>query len=853
VITAETIRQALQCGEPGCDCHKPTRHVHCPAHADSKPSLSVTEKDGKILVKDFGRCSQDRVIAALKEKGLWPSSNGDRPQARRKARGKPEAIYDYQDADGKIIFQVCRYHTPTGKSFLQRRPDDKGGWIWGLSAGEYGRWSNQKDWYKVDKKKSYVETKNFPECKPVLYRLPEVQKADTVYIPEGEKDVDRLRTLGLTATTNPGGANVKWQKSYNKHFKGKAVIILPDNDKPGKDHALDVARNLHVVAASVKVVELPGLPEKGDVSDWMEAGGTVEQLLALADATPAWDQDQTQDEEITAPEDDRKRPTQAELLIKLAGDAELFHDINLKGYATIPVDSHRETWPIRAKGFRSWLSRRFYEKTSKAPGGQAWQDALGVLEAQAHFDGPGYDVYVRVAHVAGKIYIDLANDSWQAVEITRSGWRVVDDPPVKFRRPRGLAAMPTPQPGGNLNDLKRFINCREEDWPLVGAWLVGAFSPGPYPVIALQGEQGTAKSTAARALKSLVDPGSTLLRTSPRNIQDLMIAASNSWCLSFDNLSDLKPWLSDGFCRLSTGGGMAARELYSDDEETILDAMRPVILNGIDSLVSRGDLAARTILLELLRIEAWRRRREGDLWREFDAARPGILGAVFNALSAALANFQKVELAQLPRMADFATWVVAAELALPWKQGDFLAAYTRNCAAVVEHSLDADPVAMAVRAFMEGKESWEGTPSELLVLLEGWISEGARRSKSWPKAANSLSNRLRRAAPALRAGGIEIERTKSGSKNRTITIFRIEGGKDRPDRSDRPFHCNSEDLNGDDKGDDPTVPKNDPQKRPSPRKGTDGKGWDDGDDKKPPISKPDESGLPLDDAEEIEI
>jgi hypothetical protein len=470
----------------------------------------------------------------------------------------------------------------------------------------------------------------------------------------------------------------------------------------------------------------------------------------------------------------RKGPTQAEILISLAGDAELFHDVNFKGYATVEADGHKETWPIRSKGFKSWLLRRYYEATGKAPGGQAWQDALGVLEAKAHFDGPELEVYVRVAHVGGHIYVDLANEAWEAVEITSAGWRIAGSPPVKFRRPRGLAPLPTPRSGDHLNELRPFVNCLEEDWPLVIAWLLGAFSPGPYPALDFQGEQGVAKSTAARVLKSLVDPGSTLLRTAPRNIQDLMIAAANSWCLSFDNLSDLKPWLSDGFCRLATGGGMAARELYSDDEECILDAMRPLLINGIDHLASRGDLADRTILLELPKIQDEDRRKENEIKAEFETARPGILGAIFDALSAVLANLHTVELARLPRMADFAVWVVAAEPVLPWEPGGFLDAYARNQRWVTEHSLEADHVAMAVRAFMEGKDLWQGTPGELLVYLEGWVSEGARRSKSWPKAANSLSNRLRRAAPALRAGGLEIEKGWS-KKSRTITILRIDG------------------------------------------------------------------------------
>jgi len=732
----ETIRAALRCGQPGCTCHKPTSHVHCPAHEDHRPSLSVSEKHGKVLVKCHAGCDQGAVIEALKARNLWSSSNGDRPQA---VKPRIVATYDYHDSAGKLVFQVVRREP---KDFRQRRPDGKGGWIWNLDG-----------------------------VTRVPYRLPEVLQAESVFICEGEKDCDQLAALGLTATCNPGGAG-KWLKTFNLHFRGKTVVILPDSDSPGMNHALDVARNLHGVAASVRVVELPGLPFKGDVSDWLQAGGTRGQLEALVEAAPEYDQAQAQDEEIPALEADRKRPTQAEQLIKLASDAELFHDFNTKGFATIDVDSHGETWPVRSKGFRSWLLRRFFQATGKAPSAQAMQDALGVLEAQAHFDGPEHEVYVRVAHLDGKIYIDLANESWEAVEITPQGWRVVDTPPVKFRRPRGLAPMPTPQRGGSLTDLRRFINCRNEDWPLVVAWICGAFSSGPYPILILQGEQGAAKTTTAKTLKFLVDPGHSPQRAAPKEIRDLMISAANSWCLSHDNLSGLPSWLSDGFCRLATGGGLSTRELYSDDSEIILDAMRPLVLNGIDSLVNRGDLADRAILLELPPLQDDNRRPEADLWREFEAAQPGILGVIFNSLAAALANVNSVKLARLPRMADFAVWVVAAEPALPWEAGSFLTAYDRNRAAVRDHSLEGDVVAVAVRSFMEHGQEWEGTPTELLNRLTEEAGDLVSRGKAWPKTANSLSNRLRRAAPFLRANGIHYE-SQRDRKARTIFLEKM--------------------------------------------------------------------------------
>jgi hypothetical protein len=149
--------------------------------------------------------------------------------------------------------------------------------------------------------------------------------------------------------------------------------------------------------------------------------------------------------------------------------------------------------------------------------------------------------------------------------------------------------------------LRRFVNVRsEEDWKLLVAWLIQAFRPtGPYPILILQGEQGSAKTTTARILRAITDPSSTPVRTVPRGEHDLMIAANNSWVVTIDNLSGLQPWLSDALCRLSTGGGFGTRTLYENDEETLFDAMRPIILNGITDIATRPDLLDRAIILTL--------------------------------------------------------------------------------------------------------------------------------------------------------------------------------------------------------------------------------------------------------------
>jgi hypothetical protein len=152
-----------------------------------------------------------------------------------------------------------------------------------------------------------------------------------------------------------------------------------------------------------------------------------------------------------------------------------------------------------------------------------------------------------------------------------------------------MLPLPTPITGGTVEDLRPFINVRKEDWELLVAWLLMAYAPrGPYPILGLSGGQGTAKSTTARVLRSLIDPSAAPLRTAPREERDLMISANAGRILAFDNLSHLPQWLSDAFCRLATGGGFSTRELYSNDEETLFDAQRPVLFTAIEDIAVEG-------------------------------------------------------------------------------------------------------------------------------------------------------------------------------------------------------------------------------------------------------------------------
>ena len=246
---------------------------------------------------------------------------------------------------------------------------------------------------------------------------------------------------------------------------------------------------------------------------------------------------------------------------------------------------------------------------------------MNVIEAKAHFDGPERPVSIRVGGLDGRLYLDLGDNEWRAVEIDTIGWRVIDKPPVRFRRAAGMQPLPMPAPGGSIATLRSFLNVKSDtDFVLVIAWALAVLRDhGPYPVIVLSGEQGSAKSTFSAILRALLDPNTAPLRALPREDRDLFIAASNGHVLAFDNVSGLPAWISDTLCRLATGGGFAVRQLYTDQDEVLFDAARPMILNGIEDIVTRTDLADRAVFLTLEPIPEEHRRPEAELWAAFEA------------------------------------------------------------------------------------------------------------------------------------------------------------------------------------------------------------------------------------------
>jgi putative DNA primase/helicase len=664
--------------------------------------------------------------------------------------GEPSAVWKYRDAAGRLLGSVCRWEHGDGKKTimpLSYCQDDAGCQSW--------RWVH------------------LPAPRP-LYGLDRLalDPGAPVLLVEGEETADAAAKLfpDHVAVTSSGGSDAAGKADWSP-LLGRHVVIWPDNDEPGRRYAVDAARLAREAgAASVRVVEVPVTwPCGWDLADVAPEGVPVETLSGMIDRAVTVTEPGSQKSKTHT--SSTGKASQTDRLIALADELHLFHGADGTGYADFFNTGHRETWPIRSNGCRDWLRRAYYESEDSAPNGESLKSAIETLDARARFDGVRHDVFLRIGRLGDRIYLDLADAQWGAVEIGPDGWRIVSEPPVRFRRAPGMLPLPVPQKGGSLEVLRRILNVGSaRDFTLAVAWLLAAFRQiGPYPVLTLAGEQGSAKSTFSAILRALVDPNDCPLRSLPREDRDLFIAASNSHLLVFDNVSGLPVWLADSLCRLATGGGFAVRQLFSDNAEVRFNGQRPIILNGIEDASGRPDLADRTIFLTLKAIPDEKRKTERELWTTFGQERPRILGALLDAVAQGLRRLPGIKLERLPRMADFALWGTACEL----EPGAFMTAYDENredaTALIVEH----DAVAQAVLGLARDRTRWTGTATELLDVLVEFSSDTTRRTKDWPQTPRGLSGRLRRIATVLRKSEVRVEfdqRNSDKSRSRLLCI-----------------------------------------------------------------------------------
>ena len=453
-----------------------------------------------------------------------------------------------------------------------------------------------------------------------------------------------------------------------------------------------------------------------------------------------------------------KGPTVSTRLIQIAEEThEFFQSQEGQPYA-LPREGAPVALPLRgSRSFRARLAAAYYASAGKVPNNGALADALTVLEGWA-LAAPRRKVAVRLAAHEGGVVLDLGDDTGRAVVVRPGAWELVERSPVIFRRSGLTAAIPEPVGGGSLDDMRGLLNIGDEAWSLLVGYMAAAWVPDiPHPVLWFTGEQGVGKTSAMRMIASLLDPSPALTRTAPRDIEAWIVAATDSLVIPVDNVSAIPAWFSDAICRTATGDALIRRQLYTDNDLVINAIQRVVVLNGIGVGSLRGDLGDRLVPVPLERIPDHERRLDREIQIEWDALRPGLVGALLDLLAAVLARLPEVELGAKPRMADFACVLAAVDAV---RGTESLQTYLASRDAISEQVVEGDDVAAAVielvrrratQATTDGDAAFVGTASELLRQL----IPPERPGRDWPRNAQQMAVALSRIAPDLARVGIQ--------------------------------------------------------------------------------------------------
>jgi hypothetical protein len=459
----------------------------------------------------------------------------------------------------------------------------------------------------------------------------------------------------------------------------------------------------------------------------------------------------------------------------------VFRDPRSIAWATVRMEPRLETLRIKSKRFASFLRSAHFASKKKTARDEALKQAAAHFETLAVVGGDIDEVRIRVAETEGTIFLDLGDDAGRMVEVKADAWRVIDEASVPFFRPNGLRPLPVPERGGGLEDILALLNLKRpapgdaegaDSFVLLAAWLCAALrARGPYPLLVLRGPPGSAKTTAVEIIRSLIDPAAPLTRNLPDSERDLFIATGALHVMAVDNVSAISPAMSDALCRLSTGGGYATRSLFTDGDETIFEATRPVILNGIGAFLTRGDLQDRALTIELAPIDESARRLKSEIDAALEVARPKLLGALLDALVIGLSRAPSVRRQGFPRMADFAHWAMACETAFA-DEGDFFKAWQMSAANALPDDLAADPFASAVVDMLRasppnnGLYMWEGGASELSAAIN---PDG--RNRDLPKGARGVAAALDRSRPLLTRAGVKVRRLPRTKARRPFELM----------------------------------------------------------------------------------
>lgn len=498
-------------------------------------------------------------------------------------------------------------------------------------------------------------------------------------------------------------------------------------------------------------------------SDFASSRALRDKLLGLGSEKPLPDDPPTTKQKQEA----AKRIGDGEFALSLIEDDLIPFQSEGEAYAVLSDAGSSRIIALRSRECGALIRSRFRAETGRLLGKAAFGAALQAL-IDAALGGEGRALHLRTAPIPHGICLDLGGSARKAVTITPDGFEITAAPPALFRSSSGRLVEPAAT--GDLGLLRRHLNVNDVQFQLIIAWLTFSMRPtGPYPVLALSGEQGSAKTTTAAVLRSLLDGRRTGGRALPTSKQNLDVAARLSHLLSFDNVSFITPAMSDCLARLATGEEDGRRRLFTDSDEVVFEAMRPILINGINSVVTRPDLVQRTVFIEVPIIQKSQRLTTKAFWQRFDQDAPMIMAGLLEVIAQGLRRLPDTIVAEQERMADFAEWGCAIE-GTHWSEGSFMAAYRSNIETGNADILQVDDLGRAIVDMMSRQSSWTGTATQLLELLDADQTSSQRRLQPLPRNGQRLSIELQRLAPVLRLRGIDVGQSLAPDKHRTRLI-----------------------------------------------------------------------------------
>lgn len=734
----------------------------CPFHEDTDPSLQIN-KDNVYCHS----CKESWDVFALvqKVKGVdfkeacqWLADLAEIRSFENELLGN----WCYVDEEGNILFYEEKYTAPPPKKKTTAYRNAQG----------------------VSKKGCMDGVRR------VLYRLPEVIQAQTVILTEGPKDADTIDRLGYCATTNSGGAG-GWKSQVDgwgidAPLKGKEVYILMDKDDAGEMGKIARYKTLKPIAKSVKLLSLKDMPEGGkDITDVYEAYGEerTRDILreAIAEACEPTE-DALKEQKAVQEENEKKSNKFMRVLnfVKNNMDIRFFEDQYGDSWTTIDRNGHFENLNLESKSdsLINLIMKAYVDTQQEGVSLETIKQVVRYLSTSAESKRT---LYNRFAGSNDKCLIDMGDDDWNVLSITPDRIEILDPKPIEpiFARHGHQEALPIPKQGGSLEELFDFIPIKDPEIRILfKVWIV--LLPLGHiqrPLLIILGPPGSGKSTITAMARRIWDPSSILSFALPGNQDNLTVAMNNHAIAPIDNLSELPNWASDDICRAITGAGNIKRKHYSNGEEYARRYMRTLILNGISLPKLKPDLLDRSILIQMdNRLTDKDFRGASDLEERFNDAHPRILGAACNLLQEAMKIKPSIVCDRRPRMVDWYEFGCAVARISGDGEARFREACNNNVDSKNVEIMESEPLYQAINSLLleSPSDSYEGSWD----VLRKELNSVAKRhsidtSTGWPKAANTLSGRLRTLSHNFEQAGIKISFRSMGRDRHKRKCVRI--------------------------------------------------------------------------------